>query len=127
MVTILLIEDNEMNSIMLSRRLKRRGYAVLLATDGEQGVAMVRAEQPDVVLMDISLPRLDGLSATRALKRAPETSHIPIIAVTAHAMDGDEERCRAAGVDDYDTKPIELDRLLEKMERLLATKRERST
>jgi two-component system cell cycle response regulator DivK len=127
MVTILLIEDNEMNSIMLSRRLKRRGYAVLLATDGEQGVAMVRAEQPDVVLMDISLPRLDGLSATRALKGAPETSHIPIIAVTAHAMDGDEERCRAAGVDDYDTKPIELDRLLEKMERLLATKRERST
>jgi CheY-like chemotaxis protein len=115
----LLVEDNEMNQDMLSRRLQRRGYEVLIAADGAQGVAMARAELPDIVLMDMSLPVLDGWEASRQIKCGPETSAIPIIALTAHAMAGDRERALEAGCDDYDTKPIELPRLLDKIEGLL--------
>ncbi len=121
MPKILLVEDNEMNRDMLSRRLERRGYEVVIATDGEQGVATAYAEAPDLILMDMSLPVLDGWEATRQLKGAPATRDIPIIALTAHAMAGDRERALAAGCDDYDTKPIELPRLLEKKQRLLST------
>jgi two-component system, cell cycle response regulator DivK len=120
MPKILLIEDNEMNRDMLSRRLERKGYEIVLAVDGAQGVAVARAEQPDLVLMDLSLPVLDGWEATAQLKAAPETQAIPIIALTAHAMSGDREKALAAGADDYDTKPIELPRLLEKIKALLA-------
>jgi two-component system cell cycle response regulator DivK len=120
MPKILLVEDNEMNRDMLSRRLERRGYQIVLAVDGEQGVAVAHAERPDLVLMDLSLPVLDGWEATAQLKTAPETCTIPIIALTAHAMSGDREKALAAGADDYDTKPIELTRLLEKIETLLA-------
>src|ERR687885_2922202 len=116
---ILLVEDNEMNRDMLSRRLARRGYDMALAVDGRQGVEMARLEAPDLILMDMSLPVLDGWEATRQLKAAPETRHIPIIALTAHAMSSDRDKALAAGCDDYDTKPIELPRLLEKIERLL--------
>jgi CheY-like chemotaxis protein len=119
MAKILLVEDNEMNRDMLSRRLQRKGYEVSIAIDGEQGVAMARAEQPDLILMDMSLPVLDGWEATRAIKANPTTSTVPVIALTAHAMAGDQEKCAAAGCDDYDTKPVELARLLEKIERLL--------
>jgi CheY-like chemotaxis protein len=119
MPRILLIEDNEMNRDMLSRRLARRGYEVLLAEDGAEGVMAAAREQPDLVLMDMSLPVLDGWEATRRLKAAPATRPIPIIALTAHAMSSDRERALEAGCDDYDTKPIELPRLLEKIERLL--------
>jgi two-component system cell cycle response regulator DivK len=120
MPKIVLVEDNEMNRDMLSRRLARRGYEVLVAVDGHEGVRMVLLEQPDLVLMDMSLPVLDGWEATRRLKAAPETSAIPIIALTAHAMTGDRQRALEAGCDDYDTKPIELSRLLGKMEKLLS-------
>jgi CheY-like chemotaxis protein len=116
---ILLVEDNEMNRDMLSRRLERRGYQVVIAVDGEQGVAMAQSEAPDLILMDLSLPTLDGLEAARQLKAAPETQAIPIIALTAHAMVGDREKAIEAGCDDYDTKPIELPRLLEKVEAIL--------
>jgi two-component system cell cycle response regulator DivK len=116
---ILLVEDNEMNRDMLSRRLERRGHEVLIAVDGGQGVELARSESPDLVLMDMSLPVLDGWEATRQLKAAPETSSIPIIALTAHAMSGDREKAMQAGCDDYDTKPIELPRLLEKIQALL--------
>jgi two-component system cell cycle response regulator DivK len=116
---ILLVEDNEMNRDMLSRRLERRGYQVVIAVDGEQGVAMAQSEAPDLILMDLSLPTLDGLEAARQLKAAPETQAIPIIALTAHAMVGDREKAIEAGCDDYDTKPIELPRLLEKIEAIL--------
>jgi len=116
---ILLVEDNEMNRDMLSRRLERRGYQVLIAVDGEQGVAMARSETPDLILMDMSLPVLDGWEATRTIKAAPETRNIPIIALTAHAMVGDRDKVIAAGCDDYDTKPIELPRLLEKIDKLI--------
>src|ERR687885_2378853 len=116
---ILLVEDNEMNRDMLSRRLARRGYDMALAVDGGQGVELARLEAPDLILMDMSLPVLDGWEATRQLKAAPETRHIPIIALTAHAMSGDREQALAAGCDDYDTKPIELPRLLGKIEALL--------
>jgi CheY-like chemotaxis protein len=116
---ILLVEDNEMNRDMLSRRLQRKGYEVLIAIDGEQGVAMARAERPDLILMDMSLPILDGWEATRAIKADPSISGVPVIALTAHAMAGDHERCIAAGCDDYDTKPVELTRLLTKIEGLL--------
>ena len=120
MARILLVEDNEMNRDMLSRRLERRGHLVTIAVDGEQGVALAQAEAPDLILMDMSLPVLDGWEATRQLKAAPETRAIPIIALTAHAMSGDREKAMAAGCDDYDTKPIELPRLLEKIQTLLS-------
>jgi CheY-like chemotaxis protein len=119
MAKILLVEDNEMNRDMLSRRLTRKGYEVAIAVDGEQGVAMARSESPDLILMDMSLPVLDGWEATRQLKAAPETQAIPVIALTAHAMAGDREKAVEAGCDDYDIKPIEMPRLLEKIQRLL--------
>ncbi|MFP4438672.1 MAG: response regulator [Chloroflexaceae bacterium] len=119
MAKILLVEDNEMNRDMLSRRLSRRGYQVLIAVNGEQGIATAQAELPDLILMDMSLPVLDGWEATRRLKAADETSAIPIIALTAHAMSGDREKCFAAGCDEYDTKPIEFRRLMEKIARFL--------
>jgi CheY-like chemotaxis protein len=117
---ILLVEDNEMNRDMLSRRLERKGYRVVIAVDGQSGVEMAGAELPDPVLMDMSLPVLDGWEATRRLKADPATAHLPVIALTAHAMSGDREKAIAAGCDDYDTKPIELPRLLGKIEALLA-------
>jgi CheY-like chemotaxis protein len=116
---ILLVEDNEMNRDMLSRRLMRKGYEVLIAVDGEEGVAMAQSEAPDLILMDMSLPVLDGWEATRRLKAAPETQSIPIIALTAHAMAGDREQALAAGCDDYDSKPIEFQRLLGKIQAFL--------
>lgn len=119
MPKILLVEDNEMNRDMLSRRLQRKGYEVLIAIDGEQGVAMAQSEQPDLILMDMSLPVLDGWEATRKIKAMPLISAVPVIALTAHAMAGDQEKCVAAGCDDYDTKPVDLPRLLGKIEALL--------
>jgi CheY-like chemotaxis protein len=119
MKKILLVEDNEMNRDMLSRRLARKGYDVVIATDGQQGIDMARSDAPDLVLMDMSLPVLDGWEATRRLKHSDETRHLPVIALTAHAMSGDRERALEAGCDDYDTKPIEFPRLLEKIEALL--------
>ena len=121
MTRILLVEDNEMNRDMLSRRLRRRGFEVLIAADGEEGVSMAAAEKPDLVLMDMSLPILDGWEATRRLKTTPGTERIPVIGLTAHAMATDREKCLEAGCDDYDTKPVELERLLEKIERLLGS------
>src|SRR5262245_25234225 len=122
MARILLVEDNEMNRDMLSRRLQRRGYEVVLAVDGAEGVSAARAHKPDLVLMDMSLPVLDGWEATRQLKADDATQAIPVIALTAHAMAGDEEKAREAGCDDYDTKPIELPRLLGKIEALLGAR-----
>lgn len=119
MPKILLVEDNEMNRDMLSRRLQRKGYEVVIATDGEQGVAMAQSEQPDLILMDMSLPVLDGWEATRKIKSIPQAAALPVIALTAHAMAGDQEKCVAAGCDDYDTKPVDLPRLLAKIEALL--------
>lgn len=119
MAKILLVEDNEMNRDMLSRRLQRRGYVVLLAVDGQSGVEMAQTEVPDLVLMDMSLQVLDGWEATRRLKADGPTKHIPIIALTAHAMSGDRQKALEAGCDDYDTKPVELPRLLGKIEALL--------
>ena len=119
MAKILLVEDNEMNRDMLSRRLMKRGYEVIIALDGLQGVDMARAENPALVLMDMSLPVLDGWEAARRIKDAPETRHIPIIALTAHAMTGDREKAVEVGCDDFDTKPVDLPRLLEKIETLL--------
>jgi two-component system, cell cycle response regulator DivK len=116
---ILLVEDNEMNRDMLSRRLIKRGYDVVIALDGEQGIAMARAEAPALILMDMSLPGLDGWEATRQLKAAPDTRAIPVIGLTAHAMAGDREKATAAGCDDFDTKPVDLARLLDKIEALL--------
>jgi two-component system cell cycle response regulator DivK len=121
MAKILLVEDNEMNRDMLSRRLIKRGFDVVIAVDGETGVSLARSEAPALILMDMSLPVLDGWEATRQLKAAPDTKGIPIIALTAHAMSGDREKAVAAGCDDFDTKPIELPRLLEKIDRLLAS------
>ena len=120
MARILLVEDNEMNRDMLSRRLQRKGYDVVIAIDGGEGVEMAHSQTPDLILMDMSLPVLDGWEATRRLKAAPETSRIPVIALTAHAMASDREKAIEAGCDDYDTKPIELPRLLEKIEAMLA-------
>jgi CheY-like chemotaxis protein len=120
MPRILLVEDNEMNRDMLSRRLIRRGFEVLVATDGEQAVHTAREEMPDLILMDISLPVLDGWGATKEIKNAPNTCAIPVIALTAHALAGDREKALAAGCDDYDTKPVDLPRLLDKISRLLA-------
>jgi len=119
MAKILLVEDNEMNRDMLSRRLVRKGYDVIIAVDGNEGVAKAQAEAPDLILMDMSLPVLDGWEATRILKTFPATQTIPVIALTAHAMAGDREKALEAGCNDYDTKPIELPRLLEKIEKLL--------
>jgi two-component system cell cycle response regulator DivK len=120
MAKILLVEDNEMNRDMLSRRLARRGYEVIIAVDGEQGVAMARSETPSLILMDMSLPGLDGWEATRRIKAVPETRAIPVIALTAHAMSGDREKAIGAGCDDFDTKPVDFTRLIEKIEALLA-------
>ena len=119
MPKILLVEDNEMNRDMLSRRLQRRGYEVVIAVDGQEGVAMAQAEAPDLILMDMSLPVMDGWEATRRLKAASETMAIPVLALTAHAMSGDREKAMEAGCDDYDAKPIDLPRLLAKIEALL--------
>ncbi len=119
MPRILLVEDNELNRDMLSRRLIRRGYEVTLAVDGAEGVARARADLPDLILMDMSLPVMDGWDASRALKGDPVTARIPVIALTAHAMAADEQRAREAGCDDFDTKPVELDRLLGKITVLL--------
>jgi len=118
MAKILLVEDNEMNRDMLTRRLERKGYAVVCAVDGAQAVTMAQSEQPALILMDMSLPGLDGWEATRQIKAANKT--IPIIALTAHAMASDEQRAKEAGCDDFDTKPVELARLLEKIEAQLA-------
>ena len=122
MPKILLVEDNEMNRDMLSRRLQRRGYEVLTAVDGESGLALIKSETPALVLMDMSLPGIDGWEATRRLKADPATRAIPVIALTAHAMAGDREQALAAGCDDFDIKPIDLDRLLGKIEALLGGK-----
>lgn len=120
MSTILLVEDNELNRDMLSRRLKRRDFEVLMAVDGQEGVSMATEKQPDLILMDMSLPILDGWSATRQLKANPVTSRIPVIALTAHAMDGEREKCIEAGCDDFDTKPVEFKRLIEKINHWIA-------
>jgi two-component system, cell cycle response regulator DivK len=120
MAKILLVEDDEMNRDMLSRRLERRGYQVVVAVDGGQGLRLARSEAPDLILMDMSLPVLDGWEATRHLKAAAATQAIPIIALTAHAMAGDREKAVEAGCADYDTKPIEFPRLLGKIRALLA-------
>ncbi|MFI5011879.1 MAG: response regulator [Hyphomicrobiales bacterium] len=120
MAKILLVEDNEMNRDMLSRRLVRRGFEIVMAIDGGQAVAMAEGERPNLILMDMSLPVIDGWEATRRIKAAETTRHIPIIALTAHAMSGDREKALGAGCDDYDTKPIEMPRLLEKIDALLA-------
>jgi two-component system, cell cycle response regulator DivK len=119
MAKILIVEDNEMNLDMLSRRLARKGYQVITAMDGADGLQMASYEMPDLILMDMSLPGMDGWEATTHLKANPETSRIPVIALTAHAMVGDRERAMEAGCNDYDTKPVEIDRLLGKMEDLL--------
>ena len=119
MTTILIVEDNEMNRDMLSRRLKRRGYEVLVAVDGEMGIDLARTQAPDLILMDMSLPLIDGWEATRRLKADETLAHIPVIALTAHAMASDREKAIEAGCDDYDTKPIDLTRLLAKMVTLL--------
>lgn len=119
MPRILLVEDNEMNRDMLSRRLARRGFEVSIAVDGAEGVARCERELPDLVIMDIGLPVMNGWEATRRIKAAPATRHIPVIALTAHAMVGEEERAQVAGCDDFETKPVELDRLLAKMAALL--------
>ena len=119
MAKILLVEDNEMNRDMLSRRLARRGFEVVVAVDGREGVAAAQRESPDLVLMDMSLPVTDGWEATRLIRASATTAHIPVIALTAHAMAGDRDKAIEAGCDDYDTKPVELERLLEKIARLL--------
>jgi two-component system cell cycle response regulator DivK len=122
MAKILLVEDNEMNRDMLSRRLIRRGFEVVFAVNGKQGVDLARSEKPDIILMDMSLPIMDGWEATRCVKSDDATRSVPVIGLTAHAMSGDRERAIEAGCDDYDTKPVELDRLIGKIERLLNSK-----
>ena len=116
MAKILLVEDNEMNRDMLSRRLAKRGFEVVMAVDGAQGVEMARSARPDAILMDMSLPVMDGWTATRTLKAEASTSAIPVIGLTAHAMAGDREKCLEAGCDEYDTKPVDFPRLLEKIQ-----------
>lgn len=116
---ILLVEDNEMNLDMLSRRLERRNYEILIAMDGAQGVEMTKIHLPDLILMDMSLPVMDGWEATRRIKSDPTTAHIPIIALTAHAIAGDRERCLAAGCNEYESKPVKFPRLLTKIEQFL--------
>ncbi len=120
MARILLVEDNEMNRDMLSRRLVRSGHEVTMAVDGQQAIDMAHAEKPEVVLMDMSLPVIDGWEATRRLRASPETATLRIIALTSHAMSGDREKALAAGCDDYDTKPLDLPRLLQKIAAQLA-------
>ncbi|MGH9092210.1 MAG: response regulator [Acidimicrobiales bacterium] len=120
MARILLVEDNEMNRDMLTRRLAKRGYDVAVAEDGAQGLAMARSDPPDLILMDMSLPVMSGWDATAELKQDEGTRAIPVLALTAHSMAGDQERALAAGCDDFDVKPVELPRLLEKIEKLLA-------
>jgi CheY-like chemotaxis protein len=119
MATILIVEDNEMNRDMLSRRLQRRGYDVLLAVDGAQGLEMAVADSPDLILMDLSLPKVDGWQATRELKASPETRSIPIIILSAHALDHERETALSTGCDDFDVKPIDFARLLSKIERFV--------
>jgi two-component system, cell cycle response regulator DivK len=119
MAKVLLVEDNEMNRDMLSRRLIRRGFQVVFAMDGQQGVDLARSERPDIILMDMSLPVIDGWEATRRVKADDVTRGVPVIGLTAHAMAGDREKAIEAGCDDYDTKPVELDRLIGKIERLI--------
>jgi two-component system cell cycle response regulator DivK len=119
MAKVLLVEDNEMNRDMLSRRLVRRGFEVVFAVNGKQGVDLARSEKPDIILMDMSLPIMDGWEATRCVKSDDATRSVPVIGLTAHAMSGDREKAIEAGCDDYDTKPVELDRLIGKIERLL--------
>jgi CheY-like chemotaxis protein len=123
MQKILLVEDNEMNRDMLSRRLQRRGYLVVTAEDGEKGLLLARSEAPDIILMDISLPAMDGWEVTRLLKASKSTQHIPIIALTAHAMVSDREKAIEVGCDGYDTKPVDFARLSEKIENLLLEKK----
>ena len=120
MAKVLLVEDNEMNRDMLSRRLIRRGFEVVFAVDGKQGVDLARSEKPDIILMDMSLPVMDGWQATRCVKSDDATRSVPVIGLTAHAMSGDREKAIEAGCDDYDTKPVEIDRLIGKIERLLS-------
>jgi two-component system cell cycle response regulator DivK len=120
MPKILLVEDNEMNRDMLSRRLQKKGFEIVIAVDGGEGVAKAKSEKPDLILMDLSLPVIDGLQATAQIKADAETKPIPVLALTAHAMADDRAKALAAGCEDYDTKPIELPRLLEKIEKLLA-------
>ena len=120
MTKVLLVEDNEMNRDMLSRRLTRRGFQVVCAMDGQQGVDLTRSEKPDIILMDMSLPVMDGWEATRRVKSDAATRNVPVIGLTSHAMSGDREKAIEAGCDDYDTKPVELDRLIGKIERLVA-------
>lgn len=119
MAKVLLVEDNEMNRDMLSRRLFRRGHEVIIAEDGQAGVNLARSARPDIILMDMSLPIMDGWEATRQIKADPNTQRIPVIALTAHAMAGDEEKAMAAGCNGYETKPVDLNRLLLKMDSLL--------
>jgi len=119
MAKVLLVEDNEMNRDMLSRRLVRRGFEVVFAVDGQQGVDLAKSELPDIILMDLSLPVIDGWEATRRVKADEATKGVPVIGLTAHAMSGDREKAMEAGCDDYDTKPVELERLIGKMEKLL--------
>jgi two-component system cell cycle response regulator DivK len=119
MPKVLLVEDNEMNRDMLSRRLIRRGFQVVFAVDGQQGVDLAGSERPDIILMDMSLPAIDGWEATRRVKADNATRSVPVIGLTAHAMAGDREKAIEAGCDDYETKPVELDRLISKIERLL--------
>ncbi len=121
MAKILLVEDNEMNRDMLSRRLIRKGYEVVVGEDGEKGVSLAASNRPDIILMDMSLPVINGWEATRRIKAAPETAAIPVIALTAHAMVSDRDKALEAGCDDYDTKPVDLPRLLGKIERLLGS------
>ncbi|GAP61635.1 hypothetical protein ARMA_0058 [Ardenticatena maritima] len=123
MTRILLVEDNELNRDMLARRLKRRGFEVFTAVDGEEALALVRSEMPDIVLMDMSLPKMDGWTATKHIKTDPQTAHIPVLALTAHAMIGDRERALEVGCDEYETKPVDFQRLLQKIEMLLQKNR----
>ncbi len=123
MTKILLVEDNELNRDMLSRRLVLRGYEVVLAHDGEEALVKARSEKPDVVLMDLGLPKLDGWEVTRRLRSMPDTQHLPVIALTAHAIVGDRDRALNAGCDDYDTKPVDIDRLVMKIKQLDGARR----
>ena len=122
MVNVLLVEDNEMNRDMLSRRLTKRGYAVQMAVDGQQGIDMAVSAKPDIIILDMSLPVVDGWEAARQIKANPASQNVPLIALTAHAMASDRERAISAGCDDFDTKPVELPRLLGKIEALLKAK-----
>jgi CheY-like chemotaxis protein len=120
MPKILIIEDTENNRVLLTRRLKPRGHDIVTADDAESGLPLVESEKPDLILMDVGLPGMDGWNATRALKQNPATRHIPVIALTAHAMQGDREKAVEAGCDDYETKPIDFNRLFEKIDRLVS-------